>query len=154
MEFADAFAHVKSEIGARTRKKKTENKLTAEEQLVSWRSQMTPAERVSLQKEVVKGTPNENLLDPELAKELAIKHLYERASVARALHAAGMLLRRGLGRVTVDQDQSFCSARQAFHSSRLCRKACDYPGSTRGGESHDRARLGRKRRVRVPWQWK
>src|SRR6516162_538898 len=114
MEFADAFAHVKSEIGARTRKKKTENKLTAEEQLVSWRSQMTPAERVSLQKEVVKGIPNENLLDPELAKELAIKHLYERASVARALHAAGMLLRRGLGRVTVDQAKAFAQHDKRF----------------------------------------
>jgi conjugative relaxase-like TrwC/TraI family protein len=109
MEFADAFAMEKSQLGARSRKRKSEIKLSAEEQLANWRSQMTPEERASLRKDSVKGTRSENLLEPLLAKALAVTHLFERSSIARELHAAGMLLRRGIGRVSVDQAKAFAA---------------------------------------------
>ena len=73
MEFADALAMMKSRLGARSRKAKSETKLSAEEQLANWRAQMTPDECASL------------------------------------LHAAGMLLRRGIGRVSVDQAKAFAA---------------------------------------------
>ena len=57
---------------------------------------MTPGERASLQAESVKGTVSQNLLEGPVARNLALEHLFERASVARELHAAGMLLRRGI----------------------------------------------------------
>src|SRR5215469_7848130 len=49
-----------------------------------------------------------------LAKALAVTHLFERASVARELHAAGMLLRRGIGRVSVDQAKAFAAQDARF----------------------------------------
>jgi conjugative relaxase-like TrwC/TraI family protein len=107
MEFADALAMMKSQLGARSRKAKTETKLSAEEQLANWRAQMTPEERASVALESAKGTRSENLLEPMLAKALAVTHLFERSSVARELHAAAMLLRRGIGRVSVDQAKAF-----------------------------------------------
>ena len=45
---------------------------------------------------------------------LAIEHLFERASVARPLHAAGMLLRRGIGRVSVEASRAFASTDSRF----------------------------------------
>jgi len=84
MEFADAFAQVKAELGAKSRKAKSEAKVCAEEQLRNWRAQMTPEERASLQPESVKGTRAQNLLEPALAKALAVSHLFERSSIARA----------------------------------------------------------------------
>src|SRR6516225_2368960 len=107
MEFADAVAVVKSELGIRSRKAKSEKTLSAQEQLANWRSQMTPEERASLTVERVKGARSEDLLEPMLAKALAVTHLFERSSIARELHAAGMLLRRGIGRVSVDQAKAF-----------------------------------------------
>jgi conjugative relaxase-like TrwC/TraI family protein len=109
MEFGDAFAQAKAELGAKSRKSKTEISVSAEEQLANWRSQMTPEERKSLRLESVKGCRTENLLEPALAKALAITHLFERSSIARELHAAGMLLRRGIGRVSVDQAKAFAA---------------------------------------------
>jgi hypothetical protein len=44
---------------------------------------------------------SETLVEIDSAKDLAIEHLFERSSVVRELHAAGMLLRRGIGRVSV-----------------------------------------------------
>jgi hypothetical protein len=41
------------------------------------------------------------------AAESMLSHLFERASVARELHAAAMLLRRGLGRVGVAEALDF-----------------------------------------------
>jgi conjugative relaxase-like TrwC/TraI family protein len=115
MEFGDAFAQVKAELGAKTRKSKTEAaKLTSTEQLANWRTQMTTQERASLSTERVKGAGTQNLLDPELAKILAVSHLFERSSVARELHAAGMLLRRGIGRVSVDQAKAFAASDLRF----------------------------------------
>ena len=116
MEFADAVAVVKSELGIRSRNAKSEKTLNAPEQLANWRAQMAPEERASLTVESVKGARSENLLEPMLAKALAITHLFERSSVARELHAAGMLLRRGIGRVSVDQAKAF-----AAHDSRFVR---------------------------------
>jgi conjugative relaxase-like TrwC/TraI family protein len=114
MEFADALAMMKSKLGAKSRKAKSEIKLSAEEQLANWRSQMTPEERTSLMVEIVKGTRSENLLEPMLAKALAVTHLFERSSIARELHAAGMLLRRGIGRVSVDQARVFAAQDPRF----------------------------------------
>jgi conjugative relaxase-like TrwC/TraI family protein len=113
MEFADAFAQIKSELGAESREKKSSGTLDPEEQLAHWRSQMTPTERDSLREGHVKGV-SQNLLESETAKELAIEHLFERASVARALHAAGMLLRRGIGRVSVEAARAFAATDSRF----------------------------------------
>ena len=61
---------------------------------------MTSQERESLRPECVKRAPSQNLLDARAAKELAIQHLFEQVSVKRELHVAGMLLRRGIARVS------------------------------------------------------
>jgi hypothetical protein len=62
---------------------------------------MTPDQRESLRMANVKGA-SENLVEIDSAKDLAIEHLFGRSSVARELHVAGMLLRRGIGRVSVE----------------------------------------------------
>src|SRR6516165_6077353 len=49
----------------------------------NWRTQMTPVERDSLKNESVIGTVSQNLLEGPVAKNLALEHLLERASVAR-----------------------------------------------------------------------
>jgi conjugative relaxase-like TrwC/TraI family protein len=114
MEFGDAFAQVKAELGAKSRKAKNETKLTAQEQLANWRSQMTREERASLQTANVKGARSQDLLEPVLAKALAVTHLFERSSIVRELHAAGMFLRRGIGRVSIDQAKAFASKDARF----------------------------------------
>jgi hypothetical protein len=103
MDFADAFAQVKGKLGAESREAKSVALLDPEEQSANWRAQMTPEERTSLMVESVKGTVSQNLLEGPIARNLALEHLFERASVARELHAAGMLLRRGIGRVSVEE---------------------------------------------------
>jgi hypothetical protein len=60
-------------------------------------------ERESLRPECVKGAPSQNLLDADAAKELAIQHLFEQVSLRRELHIAGMLLRRGIARVSITE---------------------------------------------------
>src|SRR5262249_46666084 len=108
-KFADAFAQVKGKLGAESRAAKSVALLDPEEQLANWRAQMTPEERASLQVESVKGTPSQNILEGPVVRNLALEHLFERASVARELHAAGMLLRRGIGRVSVEEARVFAS---------------------------------------------
>ena len=110
MDFADAFAEVKGKLGAESREAKSGAPLDPEEQLANWRAQMTPGERASLQAESVKGTVSQNLLEGPVARNLALEHLFERASVARELHAAGMLLRRGIGRVSVEEARVFAGS--------------------------------------------
>ena len=61
----------------------------------------------------VKGR-SENLVEIDSAKDLAIEHLFERSSVARELHAAGMLLRRGIGRVSVEAARIFAQTDSRF----------------------------------------
>jgi hypothetical protein len=107
MDFADAFAQVKAELGAESRESKATIKLSEEEQLANWRSQLTPEEHESLRTVNVKGSRIQDLLDRQEAESIAISHLFERSSVARELHAAAMLLRRGLGRVNVAQALDF-----------------------------------------------
>jgi hypothetical protein len=91
MDFADAFAHIKAELGAESRQSKATIKLGEE----------------SLETACVKGSRTQDLLDRQEAESIAISHLFERSSVARELHAAAMLLRRGLGRVTVAEALEF-----------------------------------------------
>jgi ATP-dependent exoDNAse (exonuclease V) alpha subunit len=62
---------------------------------------MTAEELESLRPECVKSAPSQNLLDIRAAKELAIRHLFEQVSLKRELHIAGMLLRRGIARVSI-----------------------------------------------------
>jgi hypothetical protein len=81
--------------------------VTEEEQLANWRSQLTPEERHSLETVNVKGSRTRDLLDREAAESIAVSHLFERSNVARELHVAAMLLRRGLGRVSVAEALSF-----------------------------------------------
>jgi hypothetical protein len=107
MDFADAFAQMKAELGAESRESKTAIKLNDEEQLAEWRSQVTPEEQQSLSIVSVKDTPNQDFLDRQAAEAIAISHLFERFSVARELHAAAMLLRRGLGKVKVAEALDF-----------------------------------------------
>jgi hypothetical protein len=113
MAFDDAFAHViaeigsdwdkwKSNLGARNRESKSSAKYKARQELVAhWQSEMTPEERESLRPECVKSEPSQNLPDAGAAKELAIQHLFEQVSLKRELHIAGMLLRRGVARVSI-----------------------------------------------------
>ena len=114
MDFADAFAQVKGKLGAESREAKSVALLDPEEQLANWRAQMTPEERASLKVESVKGSASQNLLEGSMAKNLALEHLFERASIARELHAAGMLLRRGIGRASVDEARVFASTGDCF----------------------------------------
>src|SRR6516164_8853984 len=114
MDFADAFAQVKGKLGADSREAKSSASLDPEEQLANWRTQMTPGERASLKVESVKGTVSQNLLEGPVARNLALEHLFEQASVARELHAAGMLLRRGIGRVSVEEARVFASTDDCF----------------------------------------
>jgi conjugative relaxase-like TrwC/TraI family protein len=107
MDFADAFAQLKAELGAESRESKAAIKLNTQEQLVNWRSQMTPEELQSLSIASVEGAQNQDFLDRQEAEELSISHLFERLSVARELHAAAMLLRRGLGKVKVAEALDF-----------------------------------------------
>ena len=114
MDFADAFAEVKSELGAQSRERKSEEILGPEERLRNWREQMTVEERASLSGFAVKNGAAENLLEPESAKDLAIEHLFERTSIARELHAAGMLLQRGIGKVRVEEAREFATGDTRF----------------------------------------
>jgi hypothetical protein len=107
MDFADAFAQVKAELGAESRQSKATIKLGEEEQLANWRSQLTPEEHESLEVVKVKGSRTRDLLDREAAESIAVNHLFERSSVARELHVAAILLRRGLGRVSVAEALDF-----------------------------------------------
>jgi AAA domain len=68
---------------------------------------MTPEECESLEMVNVKGSWTQDLPDRQAAESIAISHLFERSSVARELHAAAMLLRRGLGRVSVAEALDF-----------------------------------------------
>jgi hypothetical protein len=126
MAFDDAFAHViaeirgdwdkwKSDLGARDRESKSSVKYKARQELVThWQSEMTSEELASLQPERVKSAPCQNLLDVRAAKELAIKHLFEQVSVKRELHVAGMLLRRGIARVSVAQALAWVNSDPLF----------------------------------------
>jgi AAA domain-containing protein len=75
---------------------------------------MTDAERDSLLLSSVKGTDSQNLVEGGAAKDLAVGHLFERSSVERELHAAGMLLRRGIGRVSVEEARVFARNDRRF----------------------------------------
>ena len=75
---------------------------------------MTPEEHNSLLPANVKGKACQNLLEGAAAKDLAIEHIFERASVARALHAAEMLLRRGIGRMSVEEARVFTKTDPRF----------------------------------------
>jgi hypothetical protein len=68
---------------------------------------MTPEELASLSPEAVRAARPENLLETDTAKALAIQHLFERVSVVRQLHVTAMLLRRGIGGVSIDEALEF-----------------------------------------------
>jgi AAA domain/TrwC relaxase len=126
MAFDDAFAHViteiggdwdkwKSNLGARNRESKSSAKYKARQELVAhWQSEMTPQERESLQPERVKSAPSQNLLGVGAAKELAIQHLFEQVSLKRELHIAGMLLRRGIARVSTAEALKWANSDPIF----------------------------------------
>jgi len=114
MEFADAFAQVKSELGALSREKKSAETLDPEERLRVWRAEMTAEERASLSQEAVQARGSEGLLEIDAAKPLAIAHLFERVSVSRHLQAAGMLLRRAIGTATVAEAETFAASDPLF----------------------------------------
>jgi conjugative relaxase-like TrwC/TraI family protein len=114
MDFADAFAQVKSELGALSREKKSAEILGPSERLRFWRAQMTAEERVSLSRDAVRTAVCQGLLELEAAKPLAVQHLFERVSVARQLHAAGVLLRRAIGKATVEEAERFSATDPLF----------------------------------------
>src|SRR6202043_378428 len=107
IDFFDAVAEVKGTLGSRTRERKSQRKLAGDELLNNWRSQMTPEELASLSPEAVRTGLSENLLETDTAKRLAIQHRFERVSVVRELHVAAMLLRRGIGGVSIDEALEF-----------------------------------------------
>jgi conjugative relaxase-like TrwC/TraI family protein len=114
MDFADAFAQIKSELGALSREKKSADELGPEERLRYWRAEMTSEERASLSRQAVRAKTSEGLLEIEAAKPLAIQHLFERVSVARQLQAAAMLLRRALGKATVAEAEEISASDPMF----------------------------------------
>ena len=61
-----------------------------------------------------RAAPSENLLEADQAKGLALQHLFEGVSVVRELHAAAMLLRRGIGRVSIEEALEFTSIDARF----------------------------------------
>jgi hypothetical protein len=46
---------------------------------------------------------SQGLIQEDKAKEMAISELFERESVKRQSHASALLLRRGIGRVIIDE---------------------------------------------------
>jgi len=138
MDFADAFAQVKGKLGADSREAKSLASLAPEEQLANWRAQMTPEERASLKVESVKGTASQNLLEGPIAKNLSLEHLFERASVARELHAAGMLLRRGIGSGERGGSACICQQGRLFRASRIGSRYDTRSLSRRGCVSRNR----------------
>jgi hypothetical protein len=54
--------------------------------------------------------------NPGRTKALEAAAAIERASVARELHAAGMLLRRGIGRVSVEKARIFAMMQEALRA--------------------------------------
>jgi len=108
IDFGDAYEMVRAEVGARTRERKSECRLSEAELVANWRSQMTVAELAELDQ--LKDGVSQNLLEPETAKDLAIEHLFEGVSVVRELHAAGMFLRRGIGRVSIEEALEFANS--------------------------------------------
>jgi conjugative relaxase-like TrwC/TraI family protein len=114
MDFADAFAQIKSELGALSREKKSAETLDPEGRLRVWRAEMTAEERAALSEEAVRAKASEGLLEIDAAKPLAIGHLFERVSVTRPLQAAGMLLRRAIGMATVAEAETFAASDPLF----------------------------------------
>src|ERR1700738_3533000 len=89
-------------FGARDRESKSSAKYKAAQELVAHcQSEMTLVDLASLRPECVKSAPCLNLLDAHTAMELAVKHLFEHVSLKRELPFVGMLLRRGIARVSV-----------------------------------------------------
>src|ERR1700691_2525658 len=75
---------------------------------------MTAEEQASLSREAVQSAICQGLLEPEAAKPLAVQHLFERGSVAGQLHAAGVLLRRAIGKATVEEAERFSATDPLF----------------------------------------
>ena len=114
MAFEDAWAQIKSELGAETREKKTEAVLSGQELRQHWIEQMMPAERAMLTTEAAKAMASQHLIGFDQARELALSQLFERVSIARESMAAAMLLRRGIGRVSIDQAREFAAHDPVF----------------------------------------
>jgi conjugative relaxase-like TrwC/TraI family protein len=126
MAFADAFAvvvnryggdwaSIKAGLGAQHRESKSNGKFKSwEELVVKWRDQMTPEERGTLTPQAVRAAGHQNLLAPDEAKDVAIRHLYENVSVKRELHVAAELLRKGIGRVGVAEAEAFPNSDSRF----------------------------------------
>jgi hypothetical protein len=108
IDLGDAYEMVRAEVGARTREKKSECRLSGAGLVANWRSQMTAAELAELDQ--LKDGVSQNLLEPGAAKELAIEHFFEGVSVVRELHAAGMFLPRGIGRVSIEEALEFANS--------------------------------------------
>ena len=118
MDFADAFAEVKSRLGQESRESKNAATLSPQEQLANWRAQMTMEERAMLTPESVRVAQCENLLVDNEAKEMAIGHLFENVSVVRELYAAAMLLRRWYRSRFNRRSTPVCEGRFSIYSSR------------------------------------
>jgi len=114
MEFEDAFAEVKSKLGGESRQSKQSERIGPTERRMHWLSEMTLEEKQSLSTAAVKGAPSEQLLEPGIARQLARDELFERRSLVRELHAAAMLLRRAIGRVSVIEAEAFAKSESEF----------------------------------------
>jgi hypothetical protein len=103
LDYADAYAKVKHDLGAESREKKSAATLDHDAQLADWRAQMTQEELQSLTHASVRTARSQGLVQEDKAKEMAISELFERESVKRQSHAAALLLRRGIGRVRIEE---------------------------------------------------
>ena len=75
MDFADASVQVKAALGAESPQSKATIKLTEEEQVANWRSQLTPQERKSLERSSTFFARLEKLNLTKAQREDAINHL-------------------------------------------------------------------------------
>ena len=119
MTYDDAMAQAKAEIGGSTRKAKATDTLSPEQQRAQWASEMTAADLESIRPEAVRGKGNQNLIDVEMAEGLSVDHLFARRSLQRQLHAAGMLLRRGIGKVRLRDALRFMESEWFVQIGRL-----------------------------------
>jgi hypothetical protein len=103
LDYADAYAKVKHDLGAESREKKSTATLDHDAQLANWRLQMTQEELESLTHASVRTARSQGLIQEDKAKQMAISELFERDSVKRQSHVAALLLRRGIGRVIIDE---------------------------------------------------
>ena len=104
LDYADAYAKVKHDLGAESREKKSTATLGHDAQLADWRAQMTQEELQSLTHGSVRTARSQGLIQRIRQRKWQSQSYSRRESVKRQSHsAAALLLRRGIGRVRIEE---------------------------------------------------